>query len=86
MKFSATLDASYPVDADDEDINNEPKNAQPSAQCSRQTYRDLKNDSVSSVKASRRFKIAVIASYAFLISLFSAVVYIADQLDPRFPF
>jgi len=38
------------------------------------------------LKSSRKFKIALISSYAFLISLFVVIVYIADVLDPRFPF
>lgn len=38
------------------------------------------------LKSSRKFKIALISSYAFLISLFFLIVYVADVLDPRFPF
>lgn len=38
------------------------------------------------LKSSRKFKIALISSYAFLISVFVVIVYIADVLDPRFPF
>ena len=41
---------------------------------------------VSSLKTSRKFKIALISSYTFLISLFGMIVYIAVVLDPKFPF
>ncbi len=39
-----------------------------------------------SLKATRKFKFALISSYTFLISLFGAIVYIAIVLDPKFPF
>ena len=38
------------------------------------------------LEATRKFKIALISAYTFLISLFGAVVYISVLLDPKFPF
>jgi hypothetical protein len=41
---------------------------------------------VPSLKTTRKFKIALISSYTFLISLFGMIVYMAVILDPKFPF
>jgi hypothetical protein len=41
---------------------------------------------VPPLKTTRKFKIALISSYTFLISLFGMIVYIAVILDPKFPF
>jgi len=41
---------------------------------------------VPPLQTTRKFKIALISSYTFLISLFGMVVYIAIVLDPKFPF
>lgn len=35
---------------------------------------------------SRKFRIALITTYSFLISLFGFIVYTAILLDPKFPF
>ena len=40
----------------------------------------------SSLESSRAFKIALFASYTFLISVFGGLIYLASILDPRFPF
>jgi hypothetical protein len=39
-----------------------------------------------SLQATRKFKIALISTYAFIISLFIGIVYISEWLDPKFPF
>jgi len=39
-----------------------------------------------SLKTTRKFKIALISSYTFLISIFAVLVYTAILLDPKFPF
>ncbi len=41
---------------------------------------------VPSLKTTKKFRIALISSYTFLISLFGMIVYIAVVLDPKFPF
>jgi len=41
---------------------------------------------VPSLKTTKKFKIALISSYTFLISLFGMIVYMAVVLDPKFPF
>lgn len=41
---------------------------------------------IPSLKATRKFKIALISSYTFLISVFVGIVFLARILDPKFPF
>jgi hypothetical protein len=40
----------------------------------------------SSIESTKSFKLALVACYAFLISVFGGVVYVASLLDPKFPF
>lgn len=40
----------------------------------------------SSIESTNSFKLALVACYAFLISVFGSIVYVANLLDPKFPF
>jgi hypothetical protein len=40
----------------------------------------------SSIESTKSFKLALVACYAFLISVFASIVYVVNLLDPKFPF
>jgi hypothetical protein len=48
-------------------------------------YRRIYNTK-SPIESSKGFKFALVVCYAFLISILGSVVYIANLLDPKFPF